>query len=269
MDEAQIEEEVRRLASLLQGCGEFGDGYRKDQGRYPKEGSLADQQQDASFGYHCKQVFNLAVAAHVATEDYLSGIGHLFGPPPVTVFTQQVALRSAVEASARSSYLMDETIDARERACRYLNERIGNLKGSLKMQRATGGAVSELKARLDGVWKDAQNLGFAILTDRKGKNVAVDARRPTATALIGKLFAKLDVDLGGLIYGYLSSVAHASLVGLLPSFELPEEVDEQGNRVGAGRVTTRDIAMQFSIAALAWATSFDRTINVAGWDLDP
>jgi hypothetical protein len=267
MEKAQIDAEVKRLASLLLGCGRFGESFRRDQGRYPREDSLLGQQQrDPDFDHHCKEVFNLAVVGHVATEDYLAGMGHLFGPPPVTVFTQQVALRSAVEVSARASYLMDEAIDPRERAARYLNERIENLTRNARMQRATGEDPADTLKRLDKVWKQAQGFGFQILTDKRGKNASIEFARPNATNLIGKLFANVDESMGQIVYGHFSSVSHGTLVGLLYSFDLPDEVDTKGNRVAAGQVTTQDLALQFTIASLAWAISFDRTVYVCGWD---
>ncbi len=266
---AQIDEEVRKRVSILKGCGRFAENLRRIEGRYPKDDSiLGVEQQDSDYGHYISEAFNYAVTGHVVTEDYLEGIGHLFGPPPVTVFTQQVVLRAGVEASARAAYLMDGQIDVSTRAGRFMNARIATLEQSIKMMRLMQMDLTELKQRLEGVWNQAEGLGFEIIVSKKGERLGVQETPPTATDLINKLFHKVDDDLGALLYKFYSSVTHASPTGLLSGFEIPDEVDEKGNHIGAGSVDTGDLAREFTIVGLAWAISFDRTVHVSGWDVE-
>jgi len=98
--------------------------------------------------------------------------------------------------------------------------------------------VERLGGRIEALWDEAESLGFDVLVDkRNGKKAAVLSWPPSAMDMIRKMYEKFDGTLGGLVYQQFSSVAHGTMVGIMPSFDIPDEPDEGGNRRGAGQVT--------------------------------
>lgn len=271
MSQKGFDTAVGKLLETVGSCEEFGIQFRRDHEFRPSQGSLIDQQShDPTFGPYAKEAFNLVVAALVVTEDHMTGIRRLIGPPAATVFTQQVALRAALEAAARGMYLSDPSINARQRAARYLNERVRNITQSLKMARGLNAQddVDRFQQRLDHLWNVGQALGFRILTNSRGKKEAIEVRTPSATDLLATLFESLNPEIGGLIYRQYSAVAHATFAGLLSSFDIPAEPDAEGVRLGQARVTVLDMIIQTTFACLGWMNAFDRAREVAGWSYE-
>ncbi len=54
----------------------------------------------------------------------------------------------------------------------------------------------------------------------------------SATDMIRDMYEKFDEALGGLVYQQFSLVAHGTMVGIMPSFDIPDQPDEDGNRRG-------------------------------------
>lgn len=268
MEEKHIIAEVKRLAEVLQGCQAFGENFRTNQNFQMNAGSPLSQEAESVEKKYLVQALEVCVACHVVAEDHLNGMAHLFGPPPITVFTQQVAMRSAIEACARANYLLDPEIDARARVALYLNVKADDLVRSLKMMRAANEKerVQATQEALDSLWLEAEDLGYSIQVDNKGRKVAVEKALLNATDQISRLLQDLGKEFGLLTYQHYSAVAHGTLAGVLASFDV-QEGENEDRKKGAAQVTAQDIAVQFTIAALAWTISFDRMVHMAGWNV--
>jgi hypothetical protein len=126
--------------------------------------------------------------------------------------------RGVLESAAQASYLLDPTIDIRERSRRYINALLHNINESRLLVRGLEGDTEPIKAFEQAVVDAARANNFDVIP---AKNALVpwriDDRWPSFMEL-AKLTA-VKADLGVASYRFLSSIAHGAehgLLGLLP-----------------------------------------------------
>lgn len=95
-----------------------------------------------------KSALSLAGVATQATGHFLLSLGQLLRPgEPLSLFGFQVVARSCVEAAARAWWLLDPSINARERVARAMTEQaqsIAEQGGAEKASGQPGGNASDL-----------------------------------------------------------------------------------------------------------------------------
>jgi hypothetical protein len=122
------------------------------------------------------------------------------------VIATWTCVRSMLESSAISAWLLDPTIDAHTRVGRTFAHRYEGLIQQLKYGRARHQSVTEiiaLETHINKVETDAAAAGFAPLRDSKGRRIGIGQVMPGATDMIKTVLNE------ELAYRLLSAVAHA------------------------------------------------------------
>jgi hypothetical protein len=124
---------------------------------------------------------------------------------PAQTFAPWTCVRTVVESSALSAWLLDPIIDARTRVQRSFALRYEGLDQAVKFVRVAGNQadVDERIKRIDDVEQDALNLGYPKVMDKQGKKrIGIGQSMPSATALVKEVLDK------EFEYRLLSAVAH-------------------------------------------------------------
>lgn len=124
---------------------------------------------------------------------------------PVLTIACWTCVRSMLESSALSAWLLDPAIDARTRIGRTFALRYEGLEQQLKFGRFAKVDPAELKKeedRMDDIEKIVLALGYPAVTDKKGNRIGFAQKMLSATDMIG-----LMLDEEGA-YRILSAVAH-------------------------------------------------------------
>lgn len=138
-----------------------------------------------------------------ASADHLFAFVRTLTEPMLSIAPWSCA-RSALEACAFSTWILDPRIDVRTRVQRSLAFRYGDQLEQLKIARLqkTQEVESNILNRIDSIEETALNLGFEKVLDRNGKRIGVGVEFPKATKLIGEV---LDEEFA---YRILSGIVH-------------------------------------------------------------
>jgi hypothetical protein len=121
--------------------------------------------------------FPMALRALIAAEDHALSVRELLSSEESMLGTL-VACRAAIEASGRAFYLLDPTIDARERIRRNLAERVVSAR---ELARAEGWMMFiSPDVMLANATSDATDLGFS-LTSRVTSQADVRVKQELAS----------------------------------------------------------------------------------------
>jgi hypothetical protein len=185
------------------------------------------------------------------------------------VYAPHTVARALLEGAARAWWLLDPSIDGRERACRVLTERLASLHEAAKIERvATGGAGQATTGRIDHVADLARRYGLQVVSDDRGRPMAVGARRLSATVLVARLLAGRDGDnvFGEVAFRAWSGAAHAMLWSLTAGLDSRPDPSGQHELIAHPRMTLDAVEQLTTIAAMAFGEAFNREVEVYGWD---
>lgn len=179
-------------------------------GTSPLSGSPADDEIN-SFARpeSVRTAFSQAALSFIAATDHLEALDHLVAAGDYAVAPWTCA-RGMLEAAAIADWLLDLTVDAKERVGRSLALRFSSLQQQRKMAASDGNStlVATIDTRLSEVEQVAVSLGYPIFTDKKGRRIGIAKIRPSITELIAGRF-----DVAG-VYRGLSALAHADSVAI-------------------------------------------------------
>ena len=147
----------------------------------------------------------------ISASDHLMEMANSLESTNSGVFSVYTLGRGVLETAARASYLLDPTIEVRERVQRYINELLHNINESRRL-------LVGLDSNTEQVTEFEQANGFDITQPKKSSEPwRIDDGRPSSMALAGLTAVK--VEHGRASYRFLSSIAHGAehgLLGLLP-----------------------------------------------------
>jgi hypothetical protein len=110
----------------------------------------------------------------------------------------------------------------------------------------------------------ADALGFRKLPARKGSPPAIDARRPSTTALVSDALEELH--LGKVIMNYLSGVTHGTLYALLQVVETAEIVnDGRGPTLAPIVLSSESYRTLLLLVGSAYQAAVDGQFAYFGW----
>ena len=201
--------------------GEYGARHAS----YPEEGSLAHREifKNGISGpggpwppKALDTAFTLAGAIFIgAAGEYLMSLSQVFSTP-MALYGFQVLTRSLVEASARAWWLLEPTIDPRERVARAAVERLFSLNEVEKVERAADRGPEEHFERSMNLRVQLAQLGLAEDFDKKGHLIGYEGvRRIESTRLVTAFLTSLGLRNGELVYRTLSGVSHSALYAVL------------------------------------------------------
>lgn len=127
---------------------------------------------------------------------------------PVVPLASWTCVRSMLESSAISAWLMEPNIDSKERIARQFAHRYEGLNQSLKFAKSANihhVKITEIESRINEVEKDAISLGYNKISDIKGKRCGIGCKMPNATNIIEAMLGR-EKD-----YRLFSAVAHGHI----------------------------------------------------------
>ena len=143
---------------------------------------------------------------------------------PVLTVAPFISARANLESSALAAWLLDTTIDAKERVQRSLSFRFEGLYQQVKFAQAAGLDTKAAMKRIDDVEKLALSLGFPPIRDRKGKRIGIGQQFPKMTDLIGSVLNEESN------YRLLSAFAHAHSWAIQQLSFIPSQIHNNNNK---------------------------------------
>jgi hypothetical protein len=121
---------------------------------------------------------------------------------PVETIAPYTSVRSLLEASALSCWIIEPKLDARSRVARSLAFRYEGMEQQLKWARSIGEDPIRAEARLYDIAIKAKELGYHPVVNRKGERIGAGTKMPSVTDIIRDVFGEEG------LYRLLSAVAH-------------------------------------------------------------
>lgn len=124
---------------------------------------------------------------------------------PVETIAPWTCVRAALESASLASWLLTPRIDARERVQRSFAFRYEGLRQQLKFAQATNmqSEIVEVNNRIDKVERDAIQLGYSRVLDRRDRRIGIAQQMPAITEIIKDTFDE------EATYRLISAVTHA------------------------------------------------------------
>jgi len=232
----------------------------------PEPGSLASDELDALNNALAGDWSSEPVALtygmaehHIrSAQDHLAGMAILLATSSVEDAIMTTA-RGVVEASARAAWLLDAQIDVRQRVGRCMTERLAAIDQEDRLNRRIG-RTTDAPDRRDAIERSARRHGFSIQTDRRRRSYVGSDEFPGPTRAIELLFASGGPDVGPMIYGDLSAVAHSELAAYIERLPLllPGESLGTGMPVEIGvasALSAYERAVRTFLQSYGWSTA--------------
>jgi hypothetical protein len=264
---AAVRQRLVVLSTTLRGFANCAESYEGLHHYLPAPGSVAALEIEAG-GSFATDTLSAAAMVLGGAHDHVVGLHNLLDAQS-SVYAPLTVARALLEGAARAWWLLDPTIDGRERACRVLTERLASLREAIKIEHAmTGGAGQAATARINHVADLARRHSLQVLNDNRGRPVAVGAQRPSATDLVARLLVGRGSDMvfGEVAFRAWSGATHGMLWSLTTG--LDPQLDPAGKHkfIAYRRMTLDAVESLTAIAAMAFGEAFNCEVEVYGWD---
>jgi hypothetical protein len=209
-----------------------------------------------------EETYSYVLAILDSAADHLRAMADLLYQPHG--FLPDITLaRSVVELSARARYLLEPDIGWRERARRYMNERLFSLNEQVRLLSGAALETDEESARILEMLSSAQGHGFPVRPPREGRLPSVGDSRPSGMQLLqGWLTHPDGSDMGRAVYRAYSSVVHGVMHGL--SDDMWQHTEK---RAGSWRRNNPFDAAPILVGApLIFVEAIERASSQFGWD---
>jgi hypothetical protein len=272
---AAVRRRVVVLRTTLLGFANCAESYHRLYHYLPEPGSVVVREIE-TLDSPTKDALPGAAIVLGAARDHLVGLECLLAAES-SVYAPITVGRALLEASARAWWLLDPSIDARERLARTLTDRLANIREQAKIARAIaerGGQTKDLEtldrinARLDHVAAIARRHGLRVFDDDKGRPVAVGASRLSSTILVGRLLAghSGDTVFGEVAWRAWSGTTHSTGHGLTAVLAVEPDPAGKHELIAHPRITLGDVESTVAIAAMAFGEAFNREVELYGWE---
>jgi len=273
---AAIAEDLRIVADLL-------NDYLRDS--HPdKDGSLAhaDWSQEAQLGDDnvpdpVSHIARLILISMVAAMDHILGIAACVSSERV-VFATMSLMRPAVVAAGAANYLLDPTIDTRERLRRGWNFELAAMSEQLSAidQNTTPNGWTRLSADQDRYLAWAQAHGYQLVSKKARYKGTVwslsDGDRtggaPSEIQLAESVLTALGPRFGRTVYRFTSAFVHAQPHAATLLTEAPNAYDPQTPYATPLGESSAAIATWVSVITMAAHAVATNAAAYFDWDLD-
>jgi hypothetical protein len=204
-----------------------------------------------------------------SSQDQVGGLGILLGSNLQD--SLMTVARGATEAAARASWLLDSSIDGRQRIARTMTERLAALHQESHLDDQIGRTL-DAAGRIEAITTSAHMKSFDVRSGARGRLHVGSEEHPGPTRAITLLFQDISPDFGVRAYADLSAVAHSTLAAFAARRPLaepdspdphpapsPNPPSEQELPVERGAV----------IALAAYERAVRRYFELFGWSVAP
>lgn len=175
-------------------------------GVYPVSGSPAEKEiRDFSRTESIETAFSIGSQALIAANDYLKALDTLVDHKAYSVAPWSCA-RGLIEAATICTWLLEKSIDAKERVSRSLSLRYTSLSEQIKLARYDGDnpLIEKIIARIEDIEDIAVSLGYELVRDKKNRRIGIGQKKPNITSLVEQQFGQEK------LYRILSGMAHST-----------------------------------------------------------
>lgn len=259
--QAQVIQCAKALALLPQQVQEAMGKYNQT----PQAGSPAAQE-SCSAPQHVETAYSFAIQGLLFAFDHMSALRRGLAEPWLT-YSPWTCARGVLESCSVADWLLEPSIDYRERVSRSFNFRLQNLRSQMTFFRSEPepppDAIPNLEGRVAHLRTEARRLAIPEKRSRQGKLLGFSAGILSYTQLINRFFAESGPSTLG--YPLLSAAAHSVnwAVGSLGSTTI---VDDAGARREPQLNPT--YALWLILGAVQWLSRPAWSYFVQyGWDL--
>lgn len=194
----------------------------------------------------------------------------LLDSDPNPVYAHIVLARATLESAGRAWSLLDPTIGTRLRVARGVNERLFGLseQGRFPLAQAD---KERARQRRTALFAEGERLGFRKVKRGRKMPPTLEEERLGQTALVRALLRSGDdVELGRVVYGVYSAIAHGTLFGLTGSVTLdaPGAPKTPGVTWGAIYTSSGHVVSALTALALGVGKALDARNRLFGWKAD-
>lgn len=191
----------------------------------------------------------------------------LFTSEPTPVYAHMVLARAALEQAGRAWWLLDPTIGIRRRVARGINERLFGLyqQRDLPIDQTD---KDRARDRYAALLAEGEQLGFSKMRKHPKTPFTFEEERPGQTAVVRSLLTQGDdANLGKLVYGYYSAVAHGTTFGLTQSVshEIPPAPGMPGVTRRAIVTRSQDVVSLLTGLILGLGRAVQARNELFGW----
>jgi len=166
------------------------------------------------------QAHNFAQLLLFGANDCARALARLLSSETTPVYAHTVLARASLEHAGRAWWLLDTAIGVRLRIARGVNERIFGLAQQDRLP-ITKADKRRARERRTALYAEGERLGFRKVRPNRNVLATLEEPRPGQTAIIRELLRTgEDAELGVVLYGLFSAVAHGTTFGLTHSVTL-------------------------------------------------
>jgi hypothetical protein len=166
---------------------------------------------------------NLGRLLCISASDHVLSLADALESPITGAFVSFTIGRGVLEAAGRAWYLTDPAIDLRERARRYMNEKLWSINESRRFLNGLQSDTGKLDEVEDAIRRTAETKSYSV--GRTGGNPRsewhLDDKRPSVMAVCDLILPARPgkPEFGSATYRFLSASAHGGEAGLAGHLE--------------------------------------------------
>jgi hypothetical protein len=207
---------------------------------------------------------NLGRLLTLSASDHLLSLADALESPITGAFVSFTIGRGVLEAAGRAVYLMDPTVDLRERVRRFMNERLWSINESRRFLGGLQSDTSRLDDIEDTIRRTAETKGHVVGRTRGNTQGEwhLDRERPSVMAVCDLILPAQPgkPKFGSATYRFLSASAHGGEAGLAGHLD-----HEDDTRMTVAK-TSVSHARHLLWPVKAYVAMGDRLLRHYGWD---
>jgi len=135
--------------------------------------------------------FSIASQSLIAANDYLKALDTLVEHKNFSIAPWSCA-RGMIEAAAICTWLLDKTIDSKERVSRSLSLRYASLSEQIKLARydRDNALIQKIEKRIEDIEVIAVSLGYKLVRNKKNRRIGIGQKKPNITSLVEGQFGE-------------------------------------------------------------------------------
>ena len=174
-----------------------------------------------------ESIFYWVSGFFIAANDYLKALDTLVAHKAYS-FAPWSYARGLIEAATICTWLLEKSIDSKERVSRSLSLRYTSLTQQIKLARYDGdnALIKKITTRIDDIEETTVvGLGYKLIRDRKNRRIGIGQKKPSITSLVEQQFGQEK------LYRILSGMAHSTYTTLTSLSFTKENLERKSGAV--------------------------------------
>jgi hypothetical protein len=229
---------------------------------------LSEHRFAAIEGHPCREARVLGSVQLSAAEELIRAICTLHQGPYPVLAADRILVRSALEACGRAHWLLDPSIDSRDRVARGLIERLEDLRLQRRLVEQHSVYAAQCQAQIERLSSEATCAGFKVQHTAKHPSRVDRQRRPSSSeAVAAAIDAGESSGAGALAQRLFSMSVHSNPISMLM------HRDDSDAPVDLGRglytvplvMTSQQVNLLIGYSGLAYMRVANANRQLMGW----